>query len=49
MIAVNGTPVDFTQFPDGTTSFRFDPDSEDWYNASTAMTETMSASCCGIW
>ncbi len=37
MIAVNGTPVDFTQFPDGTTSFRFDPDSEDWYNASTAI------------
>ncbi len=27
MIAVNGAPVDFTQFPDGTTSFRFDPDS----------------------
>lgn len=35
MILVNGTPVNFTQFPDGTTSFRFDPESENWFDMST--------------
>lgn len=37
MILVNGTPLNFTQFPDGTTSFRFDPNSENWYDTSTAI------------
>lgn len=37
MILVNGTPINFTQFPDGTTSFRFDPNSENWYDMSTAI------------
>jgi len=38
MILVNGTPINFTQFPDGTTSFRFDPESENWFDMSTAIT-----------
>ena len=37
MILVNGTPINFTQFPDGTTSFRFDPNSENWYDVGTAI------------
>lgn len=37
MIQVNGTAINFTQFPDSTASFRFDPNSEDWCNTSTAI------------
>ena len=37
MILVNGTPLNFTQFPDGTTSFRFDPNSENWYDTGAAI------------
>ena len=37
MILVNGRQIEFTQFPDGTTSFRFDPESENWFNESTAI------------
>ena len=29
MISVNGDPIDFTCFPDGTTSFRYDPSLEE--------------------
>lgn len=32
MILVNGEQVNFTQFPDGTTSFRFNPLKYDWYD-----------------
>lgn len=37
MILVNGRQIEFTQFPDGTTSFRFDPESENWFDESTAI------------
>ena len=37
MILINGREIAFTQFPDGTASFRFDPDSENWYDTSTAI------------
>lgn len=31
MISVNGEPIDFTQFPDGTTSFRYSPGLEETF------------------
>lgn len=37
MILVNGQKIEFTRFPDGTTSFRFDPESENWFDESTAI------------
>ena len=38
MILVNGEEIRFTRFPDGTTSFRYDPDSERWYLDDTVIT-----------
>ena len=37
MILVNGQKIEFTRFPDGTTSFRFDPESQNWFDESTAI------------
>lgn len=37
MVLINGREISFTQFPDGTTSFRYDPDTDVWYVEETAI------------
>lgn len=37
MVLINGKEISFTQFPDGTTSFRYDPDEDCWYVEDTAI------------